>query len=35
MSAIFRHPTHFTARRINLAAGIVQTNKEFHIGIQG
>lgn len=32
MSAVFPQPTHFTAVRMNDAAGIAQTSKEFLIG---
>lgn len=35
MSAIFRHPTHYTARRIARAADLEQIIKQFPIGIQG
>ncbi len=35
MSAFFRQPTHYTARRMPRAAGIEQTIKELPIGIQG
>ena len=34
MSAIFRQPTQYNARRIPCAADIEQTIKEFPIGIQ-
>lgn len=34
MSAFYPQPTHYTAQRAPLAAGIEQTVKEFPIGIQ-